>query len=258
MSDKSRLNSKRIQVVWLSPNHWNDGFRYGNIRFDFDLTSLLKNKRFYWVESVAYGVPACRILITDQNRDGELTPYDPSKRQGPWWHDQSSDQHYYNGKYCLEFMLEDELPISSCTSVSFVQHHKYQCCISPSSCPDRGQGAQDSSARFLAGVAGRLLPTKADLLLPQFDLPFERFTIRGAWTLMKDAVSDCAPLSGPLDVVDDTAVAVARAALRAIGDRSTPEAHRLIRLFHSKERALDAMQLVLLRAFKSMDEKDFS
>ena len=30
--DKSKLNTERIEVVWLSPNQWSYGSRYGNIR----------------------------------------------------------------------------------------------------------------------------------------------------------------------------------------------------------------------------------
>jgi hypothetical protein len=69
----------------LSPNDWNAGFRYGNVRFTFDWAALVANKKAYWVESIAYGVPACRILVTDTDRGAELVAYDPTVRNGPWW-----------------------------------------------------------------------------------------------------------------------------------------------------------------------------
>src|SRR4051794_25924403 len=49
--DESLLNDQRILVSWLSPNHWHNGYRYGNIRFDFDFQSLIAGKHFYWVEA---------------------------------------------------------------------------------------------------------------------------------------------------------------------------------------------------------------
>src|SRR6266566_2491650 len=66
--DKSKLNQRRITVIWLSPNLWNAGSRYGNVQFVFDWKRLVEGnrKRFYWVEAVNYNPEACRILITKQ------------------------------------------------------------------------------------------------------------------------------------------------------------------------------------------------
>src|SRR3954447_6574835 len=49
--DKSRLNTKRVLVIWLSPNDWSGAgrFRYGNIAFELDWKELIKGKRFYWI-----------------------------------------------------------------------------------------------------------------------------------------------------------------------------------------------------------------
>ena len=64
--DKSRLNTQRILVLWLSPNDWSGagGFRYGNVSFDFNWASIIESKRFYWVGAMPYTPSACRILIT--------------------------------------------------------------------------------------------------------------------------------------------------------------------------------------------------
>src|SRR3990172_1907525 len=56
--DESKLNRERILVTWLSPNYWAPGFRYGNVRLSFDWQSIVAGKRYYWVESMAYGVEA--------------------------------------------------------------------------------------------------------------------------------------------------------------------------------------------------------
>ena len=134
--DESRLNTERILVVWLSPNDWSNagGYRYGNIAFDFDWPRIIAGKRFYWIGAMSYRPAACRILVTDQNRDKSLLTYDPTAGNGPWWHDVASNRHYWNGNYCLEFMLEAPMPLDSVHSLRFVTHHPNRCSIAPRSC----------------------------------------------------------------------------------------------------------------------------
>jgi hypothetical protein len=157
--DKSRLNSDRILVVWLSPNDWSGagGFRYGNVRFSFDLRTLIHGKRFYWVESIAYSIPAARILVTEKDYDGVLMSYDPSRGDGPWWYDKSDNRHYWNGKYCLEIMHEGDLPIGNVSRVDLVGHHPNRCSIAPNTCPDRGLSKKPASGIFLAEIVARRL-----------------------------------------------------------------------------------------------------
>jgi hypothetical protein len=159
--DESKLNVGRILVVWLSPNHWFHGYRYGNVRFRFDWKSLVAEKNYYWVESMPYSITACRILITAEDRDGqhELIPYDPAVHRGPWIYDPGEDRHYWNGNYTLEIMLESELLLSQSSEVSFVKHHDHGCCISPQDCPDKGLAESIGGRRFVAGIIARQLPT---------------------------------------------------------------------------------------------------
>lgn len=93
--DKSKLNKERIQVAWLSPNHWHHGYRYGSVSFIFDWKTLVAGRRAYWVESIAYGVEACRILLTKKTYDEHhaLTLYEPTIGNGPWWFDKKSRTH---------------------------------------------------------------------------------------------------------------------------------------------------------------------
>jgi hypothetical protein len=111
--DESKLNTERIRVVWLSPNDWARGFRYGSIRFSFGWEPLIAGKRAYWVESIAYGVAACRILISDRDYDKTLEPYDPQRVRGPWWL-APDGKHYWNGRYCLEIMYEANVTLGDC------------------------------------------------------------------------------------------------------------------------------------------------
>ncbi|MCC6444121.1 MAG: hypothetical protein IT210_11795 [Armatimonadetes bacterium] len=122
--DQSKLNTERIHVAWLSPNFWNHGFRYGNVAFEYDWKSLLEGKRAYWVEAIrSYRPPACRILLTGENFDSILAPYNPSDKNGPWWHDSSEDQHFWDGDFCLELMIDHDLTVDQAQEVKFVAHH---------------------------------------------------------------------------------------------------------------------------------------
>ena len=100
----------------------------GNIAFELDWEKLIENKRFYWVGAMQYTPRACRILITEKDRDEKLKPYLPAEGDGPWWADDEKDKHYWNGNYCLEFMLEDEIPLSSISELRFVRHHPVSTC----------------------------------------------------------------------------------------------------------------------------------
>lgn len=161
--DKSKLNNERIRVVWLSPNDWGGagGFRYGNVRFHFDWATLIEGKRFYWVESIAYGIEACRILLTATDYSGRLDEYDPTAGDGPWWHSPSGE-HYWNGEYCLEVMVEDDLDLALTTQVDFVKHHAKRCNIDYRTCGYCGVSDDAGGAEFTAAMVSRR---------PSLDLP---------------------------------------------------------------------------------------
>lgn len=152
--DESKLNEDRILVNWLSPNYWTDGFRYGNVSFNFDFRSLIEGKNLYWVESIKYNTPALRILITAQDRssDKRLIPYDPGFKTGPWWYDTKAEKNYRNSSYTLEFMLEEELNIEKAKSISFVEHHPNHCCVDRERCKDMGMNSRSAMQVLGAGA----------------------------------------------------------------------------------------------------------
>jgi hypothetical protein len=154
--DESRLNDRRILVTSLSPNDWHTGFRHGNVKFDFAFKDLIRGKRFYWVEAVAYRVGACRILVTDIDRGGQLEAYDPCERDGPWWYDRIEDRHYYNNKHCLEFMVEAPVDLADLQAFGFVDHHALHCAVHrghPEKCAERSLPANKGGALFFTRAA---------------------------------------------------------------------------------------------------------
>lgn len=245
--DKSRLNTERILVLWLSPNDWSGagGFRYGNVGFELDWPSLVQGKKFYWVGVMGYSPSACRILITDNDRGRELKEYDPTARDGPWWFDEKSGNHYWNGKFCVEFMLENEIKLSDVNKLKFVKHHKYQCSIDPAKCPNKNYEAAPASALFLAGVCNhRFLSKHPELWLNRDKYPNE--VLISSWNNLKTlGKSKQISWGGPVKSGSQDAIALARALLGTYFERDKAEGHSLLSLFQDRQAAIDAVASVI-------------
>lgn len=248
--DESKLNRERILVAWLSPNTWFHGYRYGSVCFDFDWPRLAKDHRYYWVESIAYGVPACRILLTKNDYSGHpiLIPYDPTTGDGPWWLDEASNTHYFNGKYCLEFMVERDIEISELWDLDFVKHHSHQCSIDPKSCPERGMSHNDAATKFLARLVG------AKVVLPDSI----RRNNSSRWRKYAAALASIATgqvrrtvtFDGVLTPGDPSSLPVARALLNMF---ATPSLHDEIpdiaRLFSSSDDVRELFTVLIKELF---------
>lgn len=250
--DESKLNTERIRVVWLSPNNWTNagGFRYGNVRFSFDWEGLVRGKRVYWVESIAYRVAACRLLISDTNYDGALQLYDPRAERGPWWVSPSG-KHYWNSKYCLEVMYDGDVPLERATGVDFVDHHPQYCNIDYRTCRDKGRSAMDAAGEFMATLASN----NQRLALP--GLVTETEGVRRPASALIQAHSrlylKCGRLKpakwGALRADDVRAPAIARALLRSLAARElADDAVALASVFQNAEVAGRAISDLLARA----------
>jgi hypothetical protein len=237
--DKSHLNTSRILVSWLSPNHWFKGYRYGNIKFDFDFQSLIKGKNFYWVEVIEnYSPHACRILITDQNRGSILKKYDPTLRNGPWFYDPIANRHFFNGNFCLEFMFEDSLTLDLMSGFGFVDHHNDFCALhrlKPDLCDHKGATGPIGGAKFLMKAAAR-----------QIDLfPIKKFFLDANGKYKTDILLAIQKISrqhkissnygGPIDISNPGSEALARAVLNAIVNKNMNEANLLADLFDNED-----------------------
>lgn len=238
--DKSRLNTDRILVIWLSPNDWGNagGFRYGNVAFELEWRELIQDKRFYWVGIMDYKPPACRILVTDQNHDGTLKQYYPKGGDGPWWYDDASDEHFWNGNYCLEFMFEAPLPLDSVHSLRFVTHHPNRCSIAPHSCPDRGHDSQRGGARLLAGACARrsLRPL---LWLDDDDKPTR--PLLSAWRELRHLLTPkITTVRGAVGATHPAATALATSIMEAISEWRKDDRRELVALFQSENDAVES------------------
>lgn len=254
--DKSRLNSSRILVSWFSPNSWAYGFRYGGVRFTLDFENLIKNKNFYWVEAIQYSPAACRILITDQDRSNMLPVYDPTLRDGPWWHDTQTERHYVNGNYCLEFMIERNIEIEEISQIDFVQHHPDMCSINKenvAACKERGMVGGKIGALLLSRCAAQAVDL-SEVARKFVDEDGKlRFEFENALEYVLLKVRRDADFSGTVSSTSDLAIPLARSVLNASANGSHDESVSLAELFQSEESLMTATSMVLSDMLESDD-----
>lgn len=233
--DKCRLNTSRVLVVWLSPNDWTNtgGFRYGNVGFEYDWESIVADKKYYWVGVMPYSPLACRILITDQEHS-ELREYNPNSDIGPWKY--FGGQHYFNGKYCLEFMYELALEVSSSTGLKLVNHHDKRCSIDPRNCPDLGLSDGRARGHFFAGIVSHSISNNVRSLMGK--------ELQDYWfCLSRELGRDTNDISwrGCVERLSPESAALSRAICHAVFTRNNHDRNQLLGLFDSLETATDAI-----------------
>lgn len=239
--DASLLNRSRILVVWLSPNDWHGagGFRYGNIRFNFDWEKLIADKNYYWVESIAYGIPAARILVADKDYSSKLTPYDPTIGDGPWWYDKGSNTHYRNGNICLEFLFERNISLSEITSFDFVNHHGKFCCIDPDNCPDRGVSQYEAGSKFLCAL-GALDDDRIERFFKKHPDVIDIRTLQSLFSYFRQNMHTNIEFSGNTSATDDLAIPLGRAILNSYARFDFNELDQLQTLFKNQRSVIDS------------------
>lgn len=255
--DESKLNDQRILVSWLSPNLWHVGYRYGNICFEFDFQRLIEGKHFYWVESIAYKIPACRVLVTEKDHRRNLPEYDPTKGDGPWWYDRSTDRHYYNGRHCLEFMFEDAIALENRREIRFVDHHNDYCSIhrfNPKSCKELGFDATRGGALLIArSVAtginlGEMIPS----LIQEDETPndYLRFAFQKLCRMTMRSVE----FEGDLTEASPESEALAQGICSLVSFHQADAARRLASLYRSEASCEAAIASVVSQAVGLDDE----
>jgi hypothetical protein len=255
--DKSILNNERILVNWLSPNHWANGFRYGNVRFNFPLNQIITDKNYFWVESVAYGVAACRILITNNNYDF-LQKYDPTLGDGPWFYDKINRKNYYNGNYCLEFMYEGNLEITDETKIDFVDHHSSWCADNrnnPTNCENLGLHATKAGAHFISKMISSSIPTINNYFFEE-DKPSVNFEAACSYYLSKFNKFK-KDINGKLRYNDLKSISFARALFNSYANQKEDEFKIFTTYFKSVDDVMKASIILICNHFNIKDWEDF-
>jgi len=185
-----------------------------------------------------------------------LAPYDPTQRDGPWWFDAASQQHYFNGNYTLEIMLERDLPLLACQSVDFVTHHREMCSIDPRSCPDQGLTATRGGAQVIAAMVARGIGVPIGLLTrrdEQATRPNQAL-VTACTQLWSDLFRISRVCTGEIDLEHASAAALARALLGAYARAADGEDVRcLAALFQSNQALIHSCVMVVAEAFDITD-----
>jgi len=236
VSDESVLRNTRTEVTWLSPNHWPNGYRYGNVAFYFNwatIFNMLRDPAYHWVETIrTYNPTACRILVT-ANEHPNLRTYNPLRDRGPWKQDATTNTHYWNERFTIEILLESELPLANATRIDFVHHHPTYCSLNWRTCQDRNCEAEPGGALFLAAVLGRALTIPDALLRPAPGQSPHHMIQRAANRITAHLLNrQC---TGNIGADHPAALPLARGVLAAYARRSPNEVEALASLFLDTE-----------------------
>jgi len=250
--DVSKLRNSRTCVSWVSPNLWVHGSIYGNIRFDFDWRDLIEGQRFYWVESIThYNPPAYRILISQhEHSELGLKAYDPTRKDGPLFHDPSTDTWYRNGNYTGEFLVDADLSLNECEKVGFWDHHETRCKKVGSHCKYLGKRGHEAGAELIARLVGH------NILEPQ-ELFFDASTRRKrlhheaaeAWEHLKRSLKVATNSKGVITHKHPAALYVVTAILDRFGLGRPKGTAKLCNLFSSSEELWSALTSRMICAF---------
>lgn len=235
--DESRLNKSRICVTWLSANTWGLGSIYGNVQFSFRWETLIRNRRFYWVEAMtAYSPHAYRILLADRDlsQSNYIREYDPSSDRGPLR--EHNGKWYWNGRYTSEFMVEGDIDLCDCTAFEFISHHSEICRLGGKSCRDRAAAPYRIGGRVIAFMLGHKLHA-LDRVLKRPSRSGQARPLHEAVDIGGDGILRALGLKrerfgGPIKS-KASAKAVARGALALYGSGKVSAARELVALLRS-------------------------
>lgn len=233
--DESRLNQSRLCVSWVSANTWAYGSIYGNVEFVFDWKTLLEERRIYWVEAMTdYNPTAYRFLLTDRNlKSKHITPYDPESDDGPLR--KKKGKWYWNGEFTSEFMIEDDISLTDCTKLNFIDHHDSICRLNGPQCPARKQLVSKTGGQVLACILGNGLDEADHALLNPSDDEKLHFVADGAVGGIWRALGAKSKYFTGVIMKAASRRAILRGALALYGSDQKAEAKKLVALLKSQD-----------------------
>jgi len=238
-----RLANTRTKAIYLSPNYWHEGSRYGSFEFEVDWAQLSDGRDLYWVEPIkTYGIPIHRFMLTRRPSPAGLTPYDPAKDDGPLR--LIAGEWFRTSGHACEILVDEDLPLSEITRFRVVTHHEKYCSLGQSHCEEAGiLKSRRASGRFQGAMLGQGLKSLNILLVengkPTFDaqigLSNLSQTLTGKWT------------SGGMVNDDTSAREVLKGAMLLLSAGDRDGARQLAQLIDTKDR-LDRVLLEMIRA----------
>ncbi|MGE3074435.1 MAG: hypothetical protein AB7N24_14390 [Dehalococcoidia bacterium] len=160
-------------------------------------------------------------------------------------------RHFWNGTYCLEVMVEDDVPLGMSTGVGFVGHHLKRCSIDPKNCGYLGKKEREAGAEFLATLVSRR--DKADLPSVLVELSDGKRMLDGSvMAAFNHLMHKCHKLSVPGPGVlagAPQALPLARTLLASLYQRPLLESEQLASLFSCHLCLKSSVAKVVERAF---------
>lgn len=243
--DECILNDSRTTVVWLSPNNWHNGSRYGSVQFTFNFADIVARRKIYWVEVRKYKNHAYRFMISDKDLSKlPVTPYDPTKEEGPLR--QVGGVWYWNSEHTAEFLLDSSLILHFCKKIDFVKHHE-KMCAAPGGCGQLGQDGTNAAGRVLAFLLSRDLRGLNDtLIVTDPKAALSTAAQRGILKAYEDLSRN---LGGPAKSNDDVDAAL-RAALLQLAAGEETHAQATAKLIRSDDLLCRRLAELVKRHFK--------
>jgi hypothetical protein len=227
------------------------GSIYGTVEIQFSWSGLVKDQKIYWVEVMrTYRPAAFRFLLSKTPINSSLIKsYEPSTAKGPL--KLVGGKWYWNENLTSEFMIADDLLLSSASGLDFVLHNKEICQPKRNACLDmKGQPSREyTGGKILAYILGhgsyvldRHLkssepPAKSNLLL------------EGAYQGLRQALWD-AEFGGALDS-DASCDKAMLGALALYGTDKVDAAKGLLSLIMKKELFEKALQRLIRSHFNT-------
>jgi hypothetical protein len=247
--DKSRLNTSRVSVAWVSANKW-VGSIYGTVEFQFAWDDILNGREVYWVEAMMnYNPNAYRFLLCRPNAQVPwhlVTRYNPAKDDGPLRF--SEGKYFWNGEFTSEFMIDDDLSLEQCKGVKFVLHHREWCRPFGDGCDERISQPQPSrtGAIILSFILSRNLHALDALLKPPGLT--EVTELDTAYNGLQRRFPAPATFVGPLGRADQCQDVV-RGSLAFFAADQADQARQLLHLINSKESAENVLKEIVRAHF---------
>lgn len=151
--------------IWLTPNHWRDGSFYGNIRFAFNLATIINAYQFYWIGvSEWFSERTCNFVISNRRLESAFFhSYNIEQDDGPL---RFRDGNFeWNLSVNIHIIHDGSIKTDDLCDVVSIDHHTDKCMLKKA-CPKFGK---DSAERLLIARCLRDIEKIPELLIAKTD-----------------------------------------------------------------------------------------
>lgn len=230
-----KLLATRTEVAYLSPKRWGGGSIYGSFCFEASWPKIQQHRKLYWVEeNRKYQNPIARFLLSWHDvKDLPVTPYDPTTDDGPLR--LVGDKWYWLNTCVPEIVIDDPIPFSQLTRLTFESHRQGYCHHTKSrTCSEMDAAKRiDVQTAFVARLVGGGAIGLEDLMVDGDDFAWGVYNgFSYLWRRMFKANGWGGPIANDVAAAD-----VIGGACLAYHSGDKDQAKRLMALIDTEERA---------------------